>query len=130
LRARPLGAVAALVRGGLDGNTREKLWSEIAFLAAHRDSGRPGRILPRMMLDVFGPSVTFNNWSKLPFYALDFGVGAPFWYDVPAMPIPWLICVTPTPAQDGGRDVHLTLPLARLDRYRGPAWRDRLHRYA
>jgi shikimate O-hydroxycinnamoyltransferase len=129
LRTRPVGAIATLVREGLEGNTPEKLRGEIAFLAAHHEARRPGRILPRMMLEVFGSSVTFNNWSKLPFYALDFGAGRPFWYDVPAIPIPWLLCVAPTPADDGGRDVHLTLPEHRLARYHSRAWQASLHRH-
>jgi shikimate O-hydroxycinnamoyltransferase len=129
LRSRGLGAVALAVRRGLEESSLSKLRGEIAFLVSHRDSGLGGKVLPRMMLDVFDSSVTFNNWSKLPFYALDFGGGAPFWYDVPAFPIPWLTLVAPTPAEDGGRDVHLALPVDELDAYRSRSWQALLHRY-
>jgi shikimate O-hydroxycinnamoyltransferase len=129
LRAKSLGDVALSVRGGLDEITVARLRGEIAFLVSHRDSGQGGKVLPRMMLDVFDAGVTFNNWSKLPFYALDFGVGAPFWYDFPAVPIPWLTLVAPTPAEDGGRDVHLALPVDKLSAYHSRSWQAVLHRY-
>jgi shikimate O-hydroxycinnamoyltransferase len=129
LRSLPLGRVAAAVRDALDENSPEKLRAEIAFLVAQRAAGRSSRVLPQMMLDVFGESVTLNNWSKLPFYGLDFGAGRPFWYDVPAAPIPWLTLIAPTPAE-GGRDVHLALPVDKLPRFNGSDWQSRLHRYA
>jgi shikimate O-hydroxycinnamoyltransferase len=129
LRSRGLGAIALAVRRGLDDNALSKLRGEIAFLVSHRDAGLGGKVLPRMMLDVFDASVTFNNWSKLPFYALDFGGGAPFWYDVPAFPIPWLTLVAPTPAEDGGRDVHVALPVEKLAPYHSRSWQALLHRY-
>jgi shikimate O-hydroxycinnamoyltransferase len=129
LRGRCLGEVALSVRRGLDDNTLEKLRGEIAFLVAHRDGGLGGKILPRMMLDVEGATVTFNNMSKLPFYAADFGGGAPFWYDVPAFPIPWLTLVAPTPSEDGGRDVHVAVPAEKLAAYRSRSWQALLRRY-
>jgi shikimate O-hydroxycinnamoyltransferase len=129
LRSASLGAIALAVRRGLDGISPSRLRGEIASLVSRRDAGRGGKVLPRMMLDVFDASVTFNNWSKLPFYALDFGRGTPFWYDVPAFPIPWLTLVAPTPAGDGGRDVHLALPTSALARYHSRGWQARLHRY-
>jgi shikimate O-hydroxycinnamoyltransferase len=129
LRTGGLGAIARAVRGGLEESSPAKLRGEIAFLVSHRDEGRSGKVLPRMMLDVFDGCVTFNNWSKLPFYALDFGGGAPFWYDFPAVPIPWLTLVAPTPAGDGGRDVHVALPADKLASYHSRAWQAVLHRY-
>ncbi len=129
LRAESLGEVALAVRRGLDDNTLEKLRGEIAFLVAHRESGLGGKVLPRMVLDAEGATVTFNNWSKLPFYALDFGGGAPFWYDVPTFPIPWLTLVAPTPSEDGGRDVHVAVPVEKLAAYRSRSWQALLHRH-
>ncbi|MEU7627494.1 acyltransferase [Streptomyces hygroscopicus] len=131
LRSRPLGEVASAVRSGYAENTEEKIRQETAFLCAQYEAGRLKRILPTMTLDKFENTIVINNWSKLPFYDLDFGQGTPFWYDVPALPTPWTVLMAPTPAdQPGGRDVHMSVPRALVRTLREPSWTDRFHRYA
>ncbi|MFE5125677.1 acyltransferase [Streptomyces sp. NPDC056669] len=131
LRARPLGEVAAAVRAGHAENTEERIREETAFLCAERDAGRFNRVINTMGLDAFDSTIAINNWSKLPFYRIDFGQGAPFWYDFTSIPIPWTVHIAPTPAdQNGARDVHMALPRAQARALREPSWAGRFHRYA
>jgi shikimate O-hydroxycinnamoyltransferase len=129
LRAKGIGEVALRVRRGLEDISLARLRGDIAFLAAHAARAPGGKVFPRMMLDVFDGCVVFNNWSKLPFYAIDFGGGAPFWYEFPEVPIPWLTLIAPTPAGDGGRDVRLSLPVDKIASFHSLAWQAVLHRY-
>ncbi|MFF5668531.1 acyltransferase [Streptomyces hygroscopicus] len=133
LRSRSLGEVAAAVRAGYAENTKERIGEEVAFLDAERKAGRFQRVMTTMALDSFDSTIALNNWSKLPFYDIDFGTGAPFWYDFPSNPIPWTVHIAPTPPdQDGGRDVYLALPRAQVRtlRERERSWAGRFHRYA
>ncbi|MBU3867730.1 hypothetical protein KN815_27825, partial [Streptomyces sp. 4503] len=131
LRSRPLGEVAAAVRAGHAENTAERIREETAFLCAERDAGRLNRVINTMGLDAFDSTIAINNWSKLPFYRIDFGQGAPFWYDFTSIPIPWTVHIAPTPAdQNGARDVHMALPRAQARALREPSWAGRFHRYA
>jgi shikimate O-hydroxycinnamoyltransferase len=66
--------------------------------------------MPRLMSEDLDRLVLMNDYSKLPFYEVDFGGGTPFWYDMAMGPIPWQVIVAPTPERDGGRDLHLCLP--------------------
>ncbi|MGV9856624.1 acyltransferase [Streptomyces sp. NPDC003442] len=131
LRERPLGEVALTVRSGYAANTEEKIRRETAFLCAEYEAGRLKRVLPTMTLDKFESTIVINNWSKLPFYTLDFGQGTPFWYDVPALPTPWTVLIAPTPADEpGGRDVQMAVPRALVRTLQEKSWTDRFHRYA
>ncbi|MCQ8193438.1 acyltransferase [Streptomyces rugosispiralis] len=131
LRSRPLGEVAMAVRSGYAANTEQKIRQETAFLRAEYEAGRLKRILPTMTLDKFENTIVINNWSKLPFYSLDFGQGTPFWYDVPALPTPWTVLIAPTPADAaGGRDVHMAVPRALVRTLQEKPWTDRFHQYA
>ncbi|MGP3940258.1 acyltransferase [Streptomyces sp. 6N106] len=131
LRARPLGEVAAAVRAGHAENTEERIREETAFLCAERDAGRFKRVMNTMGLDAFDSTIAINNWSKLPFYRIDFGQGTPFWYDFTSIPIPWTVHIAPTPAdQNGARDVHMALPSAQVRALQEPSWASRFHRYA
>ncbi|MBP8535313.1 acyltransferase [Streptomyces sp. MK37H] len=131
LRSRPLGEVATAVRAGYAENTEEKIRQETAFLCAEYEAGRLKRILPTMTLDKFENTIVINNWSKLPFYSLDYGAGTPFWYDVPALPTPWTVLIAPTPADAaGGRDVHMAVPRALVRTLQEKSWTDRFHCYA
>jgi shikimate O-hydroxycinnamoyltransferase len=129
LRSKGLGEVALRVRRGLEDISLARLRGDIAFLVSQKDRGPAGKAFPGMMLDVFDACVVFNNWSKLPFYAIDFGGGAPFWYEFPEVPIPWLTLVAPTPAGDGGRDVRLSLPVEKTASFHSRVWQAVLHRY-
>ncbi|MEE4593244.1 acyltransferase [Streptomyces sp. DSM 41524] len=131
LRSRPLGEIAAAIRAGYAENTEERIREEAAFLCAERDAGRLKRVMTTMGLDAFDNTIAINNWSKLPFYRIDFGQGAPFWYDFSPIPIPWTVHIAPTPAdQDGGRDVHIALPRDQARALQEPSWVGRFHRYA
>ncbi|GAA2319689.1 acyltransferase [Streptomyces violaceusniger] len=131
LRSRPLGEVAAAIRVGYAENTEERIREEVAFLCAERDAGRLKRVMTTMALDSFDTTIAINNWSKLPFYRIDFGQGAPFWYDFSPTPIPWTVHIAPTPAdQNGGRDVHIALPRTHVRALKEPSWVGRFHRYA
>ncbi|ASQ94301.1 hypothetical protein CGL27_15600 [Streptomyces sp. 11-1-2] len=131
LRSRPLGEIATAVRAGYAENTEEKIRQETAFLCAEYEAGRLKRVLPTMTLDKFENTIVINNWSKLPFYSLDFGADTPFWYDVPALPTPWTVLIAPTPADEpGGRDVHMAVPRALVQTLQEQSWTDRFHCYA
>ncbi|MFD9077164.1 acyltransferase, partial [Streptomyces lasiicapitis] len=131
LRSRPLGEVAVTVRAAHAENTEERIREEVAFLCAERDAGRLKRVMTTMALDSFDSTVAINNWSKLPFYSIDFGQGTPFWYDFTSMVVPWTVHIAPTPAdQDGARDVHMALPRAQVRTLQEPSWADRFHHYA
>lgn len=133
LRSRPLGDIAAAVRSGYAENSEKRIREEAAFLRAEYEAGRFKRVIPTMALGAFDDTIAINNWSKLPFYDVDFGQGTPFWYDFPPVPIPWTVHIAPTPGtagQEGGRDVHIALPRAHARALREPIWADRFHRYA
>lgn len=126
LRARPLGAVAGEVRRCLRSNTEDKLRDEIAFLGTYRRRGVSRHVMAVHALDMRETSLSVNNWSRFPLYRIDLGAGQPFWYEYPDLPVP-TVHITPTPEEDGGRDVYLCLsePHAALART-GP-WQERLH---
>ncbi|MHB9864397.1 acyltransferase [Streptomyces sp. YIM S03343] len=127
LRAAPLGAVARDVRSCLDANTAEKLRDEIAYLNSYRRSGVSRHVMSVRAPDVSETSLTVNNWSQFPLYGIDLGAGKPFWYEFPDLPVP-TVHIAPTPAEDGGRDVYLCLPLEHATRLRDdPTWLQRLH---
>lgn len=110
VRSQSLGELSRRIRAARDENTRAKLCTEIAFLRACRESGRSGQVMPRLMRECFESSILLNDYSKLPFYEVDFGSGTPFWYDMAMGPVPFQVIVAPTPERDGGRDLHLCLP--------------------
>lgn len=131
LRSRPLGEVAATVRAAHAENTEERIREEVAFLCAERDAGRLKRLITTMTLDSFDSTIAINNRSKLPFYSIDYGQGAPFWYDSTSIAIPWTVQIAPAPAdQDGARDVHIALPRAHARALEEPSWAGRFHQYA
>ncbi|OIJ84730.1 hypothetical protein BIV25_45910 [Streptomyces sp. MUSC 14] len=127
LREEPLAHAVGAVRAALDRVTPERVRQETAFLAAQRRAGRSGRVLSRMSLDAFEGTVALNNASRLPVYALEFGAGRPFWFEFPANPIPWTVLITPTPDEDHGRDVRLSIPREAADALADPRWAARLH---
>lgn len=127
LREAPLGGVAQDVRSCLQANTAEKLRDEIAYLNSYRRSGVSRHVMSVRAPDVSETSLTVNNWSQFPLYGIDLGAGKPFWYEFPDLPVP-TVHIAPTPAEDGGRDVYLCLPLAHATTLRDdPTWRERLH---
>ncbi|MCQ6251928.1 acyltransferase [Streptomyces malaysiensis] len=133
LRSRSLGDIAAAVRSGYAENSEKRIREETAFLQAEHEAGRFKRVIPTMALGAFDSTIALNNWSKLPFYEIDFGQGAPFWYDFSPIPIPWTVHIAPTPATDGqkgGRDVHIALPRTHARALQEPSWVGRFHRYA
>lgn len=110
VRSQSLGELARRIRAGRDENTRAKLCAELAFLRACREAGQASRVMPWLMRECFDRSILLNDYSKLPFYEVDFGAGTPFWYDIAMGPVPFQVIVAPTPERDGGRDLHLCLP--------------------
>jgi shikimate O-hydroxycinnamoyltransferase len=130
LRTRSLAAVAEAVRGGLGPDAPAVVRDEIAFLAAQREAGRSARVMSRTAFDTFDNTVGINNRSRFPYYRIDLGEGAPFRADFPAIPVPWMLDIMPTPTEDGGRLVHMRLPRAQADALREQPWQARLHAYA
>ncbi|MGC5040284.1 acyltransferase [Streptomyces sp. DT190] len=126
LRGRSLGAVAGDVRRCLGSNTEDKLRDEIAFLGSYRRRGVSRHVMSVHALDVSETSLSVNNWSRFPLYRIDLGAGQPFWYEFPDLPVP-TVHVTPTPQEDGGRDVYLCLSEEHADLARSPRWQERLH---
>lgn len=114
LRTLPLGQLAHHIRAEREKRTRDELYAELAFLEERRNAGQSRRILPRLMLEIFQRSILINNYSKLPFYEVDFGGGTPFWYDMAMGPVPWQVIVASTPSQDGGKDLHICAPAASI----------------
>ncbi|MFI8165415.1 acyltransferase [Streptomyces sp. NPDC085931] len=127
LREEPLAHTASAVREALDRVTERRISEETAFLEAQRRAGRTNRVLSRMALDAFEGTVALNNVSRLPVYAIDFGAGRPFWFEYPAIPIPWTVLITPTPDDDHSRDVHLSIPREAAEALRTTEWSRRLH---
>lgn len=127
LREEPLAHAVAALRAALDRVTPDRVCREVAYLEAQRSEGRSGRVFSRMSLDAFEGTVALNNSSRLPVYRIEFGAGRPFWFELPASPIPWTVLITPTPDDDHSRDVHLSVPRAAADALRGPEWTARLH---
>ncbi len=123
----PLAHTASAVREALDRVTPERIREEAAFLEAQRRAGRVNRVLSRMALDSFADTVSLNNVSRLPVYAIEFGAGRPFWFEHPATPVPWTVLITPTPDDDHSRDVHLSVPREAAEALRTPEWSRRLH---
>ncbi|MFI0240541.1 acyltransferase [Streptomyces sp. NPDC016845] len=127
LREEPLAHTVTALRAALDRVTPDRVRRETAYLEAQRSGGRSGRVFSRMSLDAFEDTVALNNSSRLPVYRVEFGAGRPFWFEYPASPIPWTVLITPTPADDHSRDVHLSVPREAADALRGPEWSARLH---
>ncbi|MGY1549314.1 acyltransferase [Streptomyces sp. MN6] len=127
LREEPLAHTASAVREALDRVTPQRIREEAAFLEAQRRAGRVNRVLSRMALDSFVDTVSLNNVSRLPVYAIEFGAGRPFWFEYPATPVPWTVLITPTPDDDHSRDVHLSVPREAAEALRTPEWSRRLH---
>ncbi|GHA16512.1 acyltransferase [Streptomyces echinoruber] len=127
LREGPLGETAAAVRAAVNRVTAAHVRDEMAFLEAQRRAGRLRRVLSRMSLDAFEDTVSLNNVARLPVYSVEFGTGRPFWFEYPAIPIPWTVLVTPTPDDEHGRDVHLSLPRDAAAALESPEWAKRLH---
>ncbi|MEU7340419.1 acyltransferase [Streptomyces sp. NPDC007074] len=130
LRAASLADTVAAVRRAVDGITADRVRDEVAFLEAQRDARRTHLVLSRMALDAFGGTVAVNNVSRLPVYEIDLGAGRPFWFEFPASPVPWSILITPTPVDDGSRDVHFSVPRESARALLTPEWTKRLHTYA
>jgi shikimate O-hydroxycinnamoyltransferase len=129
LRGRSLGAVAGEVRGCLRTNTEDKLRDEIAFLGSYRRRGVSRHVMSAHALDASEMSLTVNNWSRFPIYRIDLGAGRPFWYEFPDLPAP-TAHITPTPDEDGGRDVYLCLSEPHAAQVRTGRWQERLHPHA
>jgi shikimate O-hydroxycinnamoyltransferase len=127
LREGPLGETAAAVRTAVERVTAARVREETAFLEAQHRAGALRRVLSRMALDAFEDTVGVNNVSRLPFYSVEFDTGRPFWFEYPTVPIPWSVMVTPTPDDDHGRDVHLSLPRDAAALLESPEWTKRLH---
>ncbi|CAM5710704.1 Transferase OS=Streptomyces antimycoticus OX=68175 GN=SANT12839_056120 PE=4 SV=1 [Streptomyces antimycoticus] len=116
-------------RGPCREDTEERIREETAFLCAERDAGRFKRVMNTMGLDAFDSTIAIDNWSKLPFYRIDFGQGTPFWYDFTSIPIPWTVHIAPTPAnRSGPRDVHMALPPRQARALQEPSWASRFPR--
>ncbi|MFJ8010063.1 acyltransferase [Streptomyces fagopyri] len=130
LRAASLADTAAVVREAVGGVTAERVRDEVAFLEARRRARRTHLVLSRMALDAFEGTVALNNVSRLPVYEIDFGAGRPFWFEFPANPVPWSLLITPTPVDDGSRDVHVSVPREAAQALTTPEWTKRLHAYA
>lgn len=129
LREAPLPEVAATIRESLSDLTESRIREEAAWLDIQRRARRIPRVLSRMALESFDTMTGVNNVGRLPVYSLDFGAGAPFWFGFPANPIPWSLLITPTPAQDAGRDIHVGVPREFADALSTPEWTKRLHAY-
>ncbi len=88
LREEPLAHTASAVREALDRVTPQRIREEAAFLEAQRRAGRVNRVLSRMALDSFVDTVSLNNVSRLPVYAIEFGAGPAVLVRVPRDPRP------------------------------------------
>ncbi|WP_171059760.1 acyltransferase [Streptomyces montanus] len=130
LAAASLADVASAVRTAIGEVTERHLCKEIAFLAAQRSAGRSRQVLSRMALDAFDGTVSLNNVGRFPVYRIDLGSGRPFWFEYPPIPIPWNVFITPTPEDDEGRDVHLSIPQDKAQVFGAPSWNARLHAHA
>ncbi|MDO0924378.1 acyltransferase [Streptomyces sp. TG1A-8] len=126
LRTASLGALALGVRRCLESTTEDKLRDEIAFLNSLRRKGISRRVMSARAHDAFDASLSVNNWSRFPLYGVDLGGGRPFWYEFPDVPVP-TVHITPTPDEDGGRDVYLCLLEEHAGELAGPGWQARLH---
>ncbi|GAB3969606.1 acyltransferase [Streptomyces sparsus] len=128
LRTRSLGSVAGAVRRCLETNTEDKLRDEIAFLNSHRKRGISRHVMLVRDPDAAETSLSVNNWSRFPLYRIDLGAGRPFWYEFPDLPVP-TVHITPTPEEDGGRDVYLCLDETEAARITEGPWQERLHAF-
>ncbi|MEU6540465.1 acyltransferase [Streptomyces sp. NPDC047000] len=129
LREAPLPEVAATIRESLSALTEARIREEAAWLDVQRRARRMPRVLSRMALDSFDTLIGVNNVGRLPVYELDFGAGPAFWFGFPGNPIPWSLLITPTPAGDAGRDIHIGLPKDYAQALRTPEYTKRLHAY-
>ena len=82
----------------------------VSQVIAVAEQARQRKAVPRLVL---GPAISnlgaglfLNNCSQLPLYEYDFGTGCPSWYDTFPMTIR-MMTLMPTPAKDGGVDIHL-----------------------
>jgi shikimate O-hydroxycinnamoyltransferase len=131
LRSGSLGTVAEAVRGGLGGLTEHQVREDVAFLDAQRTAHRLQRVANPLTREVYRPDslISLNNRANLPFYAMDFGAGRPFWCEYPPVGFPWTVDIMPVPDGDGGRDVHLSVPRTHAAALRTEPWQKRLHRF-
>jgi hypothetical protein len=64
-------------------------------------------LMPRAVIQSTQGGYLQNNYNHLPIYQVDLGTGAPSWFNPMAVPFR-MLKIIPTPAGDGGVDIHLT----------------------
>jgi shikimate O-hydroxycinnamoyltransferase len=117
LRKSSLLSTAQKIREKRDTVTAENVKQDLAYYASHKARGTSKWLAPGLMIHGMQNGVLINNYCRFPVYDIDFGQGAPDWFEPPPNPIRRMAFMIPTPARDSGCDVHLILPKWEMRRF-------------
>lgn len=109
----PLAALAERCRPAPEDVQTDRLVNYLALMEQYRQKKANWRLFWRAALETVDAGLVLNNCVHFPMYNIDFGGGAPQWYDITGVAFRMLM-VVPTPEQDGGVDLHLTALPAEL----------------
>lgn len=85
----------------------EEVKGYLGMLERRRRNKTLGELMPRSVIRSAHGGYLQNNYNHLPIYQVDLGTGAPSWFNPMAVPFR-MLKIIPTPAGDGGVDIHLT----------------------
>ncbi len=102
-----LTEAARLCRMSFERNSEADLLSYMGLMARHRLTRTNNTVWVRGIVECQGNGIMLNNCAHFPIYKMDFGQGAPSWFDFERAPYRMMV-LTPTPGALGGFDVHVT----------------------
>jgi hypothetical protein len=88
-------------------HTLDEVKGYLGMLERRRRNKTLGELMPRSVSRSAHGGYLQNNYNHLPIYQVDLGTGAPSWFNPMAVPFR-MLKIIPTPAGDGGVDIHLT----------------------
>jgi hypothetical protein len=128
LSAGDIAAIAGRCRQGVAALNRDYFRTQMRWLQAREKNNQ----MLRLFADVnpFAGDFAIGSQFKLPVYGACFDGNSPCWAGVPAVFIPGVMYLLPSPAEeDGGIDVYANLPRSAADRLQRDEWQSGLYRY-
>jgi hypothetical protein len=118
LKAANIRTIAHGVRKLREDLTATGIRQDLAFWQHRIADGTAARFIPLATHLALEGGIVIHDMSHFDIYALNFGSGPPRWIDIPARQspaqAPRSVLMLPAPPDDGGVDLHVTLPSAEM----------------
>jgi len=127
LRHSHISVIAGKCRRKVAALDRDYLKTQMLWLRAREKNKQ----MLRVFADVnpYAGDCVISSLFKLPVYEACFDGNKPCWAGVPAVTIPWVMYLLPSPAESGGIEVYANLPRSAAEKSKRDEWQAELYKY-